>query len=389
MAKVQNPRGHLKFLVVDDVANMRKTLRSMLRMIGFTDVTEADDGDTGLAKLRQQKMDFVIADWNMPRMPGVEMLRHIREDPMLRDMPFLVITGEVDEAQVVRAAEEDVDGYIVKPFVADTLEKKINAVFERRANPPQVEVHLKLGYAYKENGMLKEAMAEFEKARELKPKSARIPMAMAQIFEAMGDNRKAEELFNVAISFNPRFVKAYHTIADFQAKLGNEEAALAALKTATELSPTNVAKQLELGKMLVKAGRMEEADATFKAAVKAVPKNSHMMAEIGEVYLASGHDDKAADAFKSSLNINQDIHIYNRLGIALRRKKRFKEAIEEYGKAIALAPDDEVLHYNIGRAYLEDGQRAKAIDSFNKALRLDPDFDECKKALAQVDPYGW
>ena len=385
MSKADNKKAGIRFLVVDDMVNMRKTLRSMLKMIGFDQVTEADDGDTAFSRLKQGQHDFIIADWNMPRMPGVELLREIRDEPMVRDTPFIMITAELDEGQIVRAAEEDVDGYIIKPFVADILERKINAVLEKKANPPPVEVHLKVGYAYMENGMLNEAMREFELARALNPRSARIPLAMAQIFEAMGDRRKAEELFNVAISNNPRFIKGYHTLADFQMRMGNAGAALEALKTATSLSPNNPSRQIEFGKLLLSAGRGEEADQAFKNALKTSGKNAGVHAAVGEAYLAAGHDDKAAEAFRGSLTITEDINVYNRLGIALRRKNRFKEAIQEYRKALAVAPNDEVLYYNIGKALLEDQQREAAIIAFRKALQLDPEFTECQEMLKQLD----
>ena len=377
----------MRFLVVDDMANMRKTLRGMLKMLGYDHVTEADDGDSALTRLKQGQSDFVIADWNMPRMPGVELLREIRDEPMLRDIPFIMITAEVDDGQIVRAAEEDVDGYIIKPFVADVLGRKITSVMDKKANPSQMEIYLKVGYAYMENGMLNEAMREFEHARELNPKSARIPLAMAQIYEAMGDHRKAEELFNVSISHNPRFVKGFHTLADFQIRRGNDEGALKALQAATALSPNNPSRQVEFGKLLIKAGRMEDADQAFKQALKVSSKNADIHTSVGEAYLAAGHDDKAAEAFRGSLTITEDINVYNRLGIALRRKKRFKEAIQEYRKALAVAPNDEVLYYNVGKALMEDGQREAAIIAFRKALQIDPEFTECREMLNQMEVY--
>lgn len=385
MSKAENPKAGMRILVVDDLVNMRKTVRSMLKMIGYDQVTEADDGDTALRRLKQGEHDFVIADWNMPRMPGVELLREIRDEPMLRDLPFIMITAEVDEGQIARAAEEDVDGYIIKPFVADILGRKINSVLEKKANPPQVEVHLKVGYAYMENGLLSEAMREFELARALNPKSARIPLAMAQIFEALGDHRKAAELFNTSISHNPRFVKAHHTLADFQMRMGNTAAAIQSLKTATSISPNNPLRQIEFGKLLLTAGRMEEADQAFKSALKSSEKNAGIHTAVGEAYLGAGIEDKAAEAFRGSLTITEDINVYNRLGIALRRKKRFKEAIQEYRKALAVAPNDEALYFNVGKALLEDQQREAAIIAFRKALQLDPEFTECRDVLKQLD----
>jgi len=385
MAKTDDPRKGLKILLVDDMANMRKTLRSMLFMIGYKTIFEADDGDTALSKLRSAPMDLVIADWNMPRMPGVDLLSEIRDDSMLRDLPFIMITAEVDDAQITRAAEEDVDGYIIKPFVVDTLEKKIASVLEKKANPPQVEAFIKLGRAYLDSGMLHESMAELEKARALLPGSARIQMAMGQVYEKMGDVDRAEAAMREAISNNPRYLKAYRNMANLQLKRGNEGAAMEALQQAAALSPNNPERQVTLGKLYMKAGKMEDAKQAFAVAIAHAPRNPEFHKEIGEAYLAAGHDDQAAIAFRSSLGVEEDPNVYNRLGIALRRQKHFKEAIAEYKKALLLSPNDEVLHYNMGRAFQEDGQLDSAITAYRKALKIDPDFAECKEALKKAE----
>ncbi len=200
MSKTDDPKRNLKILVVDDMANMRKTLRSMLFMIGYKTITEADDGDSALTKLRGGPIDLVIADWNMPRMPGVELLSEIRDDSMLRDLPFIMITAEIDDAQITRAAEEDVDGYIIKPFVVSTLEKKIIAVMEKKANPSQAEAFIKLGTAYMDSGMLSEALVELDKAKALLPGSSRIQVAMGRVYEKMGDMASAEAALQEAIA---------------------------------------------------------------------------------------------------------------------------------------------------------------------------------------------
>ncbi|MBI5178553.1 MAG: tetratricopeptide repeat protein [Nitrospinae bacterium] len=384
MAKDDGRKG-LKIMVVDDQANMRKTLRSMLFMIGYKTISEADDGDVALTKLRSAPMDLVIVDWNMPRMSGVELLQEIRDDSILRDLPFIMITAEIDEAQVARAAEEDVDGYIIKPFVVDTLEKKINAVLEKKANPPQVEAYIKLGRVYMDSGMLNESMAEYEKAHALMPDSARIQLALGKVYEKMGDPVRAEAAMLQAATLNPRYIKAYRTIADFHMKRGNEQAAMDALKQATLLSPNNPARQVALGKMYMKNGNLEEAKRAFSTAIACAPRNAEYHSEIGEAYLAAGQADMAAESFKVSLGLSEDPNVYNRLGIALRRNKRYKEAISEYRKALYIAPDDEVLHYNLGRALQEDHQIDAAITEFRKALKIDPEFEECKEALKKLE----
>ncbi|MGD9834803.1 MAG: chemotaxis response regulator CheY [Piscinibacter sp.] len=122
---------NMKILVVDDFSTMRRIIKNLLRDLGFTNMEEADDGSTALPMLKSGKFDFLITDWNMPVMEGIQLLKEIRADPALADLPVLMVTAEARREQIVLAAEAGVNGYIVKPFTAQTLEQKIGKIFER------------------------------------------------------------------------------------------------------------------------------------------------------------------------------------------------------------------------------------------------------------------
>ncbi|GIX47072.1 MAG: response regulator [Candidatus Tectimicrobiota bacterium] len=123
------PSPNLKILTVDDFSTMRRIIRSILRQLGYTNVVEAEDGASALALLRQDKFDFVISDWNMPNMSGLELLKAMRADDRLKDIPVLLVTAEALKENVVEAIKAGVNGYIVKPFTAETLKEKIDAIF--------------------------------------------------------------------------------------------------------------------------------------------------------------------------------------------------------------------------------------------------------------------
>jgi two-component system, chemotaxis family, chemotaxis protein CheY len=120
----------LKILTVDDFSTMRRIIRNILRQLGYSNIMEADDGAAALAVLQQQEIDFVISDWNMPNMTGLELLRAIRTDEKLHKIPVLLVTAEALKENVVEAVKAGVNGYIVKPFTAETLKEKIEAIFE-------------------------------------------------------------------------------------------------------------------------------------------------------------------------------------------------------------------------------------------------------------------
>ncbi|MFN3919292.1 MAG: chemotaxis response regulator CheY [Methylohalobius sp.] len=121
----------MKILVVDDFSTMRRIIKNLLRELGFTNIAEADDGQTALPKLKAGDFDLLITDWNMPGMSGIDLLRAVRADEKLANLPVLMVTAEARRDQIIAAAQAGVNGYIIKPFTAATLKEKLEKIFER------------------------------------------------------------------------------------------------------------------------------------------------------------------------------------------------------------------------------------------------------------------
>ncbi|SEP80061.1 two-component system, chemotaxis family, response regulator CheY [Solimonas aquatica] len=122
---------NMKILVVDDFSTMRRIVRNLLADLGYTNVTEADDGKSAWPMLQATTFDFVITDWNMPGMTGIDLLRAIRGDERMAKLPVLMVTAEAQRDQIIAAAQAGVNGYIIKPFNANTLKEKIDKIFAR------------------------------------------------------------------------------------------------------------------------------------------------------------------------------------------------------------------------------------------------------------------
>jgi two-component system chemotaxis response regulator CheY len=118
-----------KFLVVDDFSTMRRIVRNLLKELGFVNVQEAEDGVEALVKLRADKFDFVVSDWNMPNMTGIDLLKEIRADANLKHLPVLMVTAEAKKENIVLAAQSGANGYVVKPFTAAVLDEKLKKIF--------------------------------------------------------------------------------------------------------------------------------------------------------------------------------------------------------------------------------------------------------------------
>lgn len=118
----------INILVVDDFATMRRIMKNILKQIGFANITEADDGTTALNELKKKKFDLIISDWNMPNMPGIELLKAVRSNDELKSLPFLMVTAEAQKQNVIEAVQAGVSNYVVKPFTAEAISEKLEKI---------------------------------------------------------------------------------------------------------------------------------------------------------------------------------------------------------------------------------------------------------------------
>lgn len=119
----------MRILIVDDFSTMRRIVRDILKQIGFSNMVEADDGTTAWELLNKERVDFVICDWNMPKMTGIELLRKVRQSETYQDLPFLMVTAEAEQECIIEAVQAKVSNYVLKPFTAETLGQKIEKIF--------------------------------------------------------------------------------------------------------------------------------------------------------------------------------------------------------------------------------------------------------------------
>lgn len=120
---------NMRVLIVDDFATMRRILKNILKQIGFKNIREAENGKAALKELKSEKFDLVLCDWNMPEMPGIELLNQVRSDVQLKDIPFVMVTAEAKKENILEAVKAGVSSYIVKPFTAETVSEKLKKIF--------------------------------------------------------------------------------------------------------------------------------------------------------------------------------------------------------------------------------------------------------------------
>ncbi|MBI4681973.1 MAG: chemotaxis response regulator CheY [Nitrospirae bacterium] len=121
----------IKVLVVDDFSTMRRIVKNLLRQIGYSNIDEAEDGAQAFSKLKNGGYGFVVSDWNMPNMDGLELIKAVRSDPELKGLPILMVTAEAEKEKVITAIQAGVNNYIVKPFTGEVLKEKMDKIIER------------------------------------------------------------------------------------------------------------------------------------------------------------------------------------------------------------------------------------------------------------------
>lgn len=132
MSVLNSVDKRMPILVVDDFSTMRRIVKNCLKQLGFENITEAEDGSVALSKLQSGEFKFIISDWNMPNMMGIDLLKAVRADEKLKALPFLMVTAEAQKENVIDAAKAGVSNYIIKPFTADALQSKMEAIFKHK-----------------------------------------------------------------------------------------------------------------------------------------------------------------------------------------------------------------------------------------------------------------
>jgi tetratricopeptide (TPR) repeat protein len=377
--------ARLSVLVVDDMPAIRRMLRQMLLLIGVGGrIGEANDGVEAWDILKDIPYDLVICDINMPRMSGLDLLRAMRANPRYETTPFLMITGEVSEEIVAAAAESEVDSYLLKPFQVTALEKRLSEIIKKKLHPSGGEALFLQAQKLKFAGQPDQALHLLEKLT--KPpykKQAKTFNLAGECLKALGDHENAAECFTQAVEINPKFLKTYQNLATLMETTGRLDEARQYLEQAQTLSPLNTERLYHLGQLCLQAGNQEKAQDYLHQCLKTGHDfaNSHRQ-EAAEVFLQAGLSETAEMLFTQSLQEDpKNLHLYNRLGIALRQQQKHQEALDCYHKALKVDPKSEKIYYNLGILYFDLGQKEKSLDAFRKALKLRPNFPQAKDFL--------
>ena len=304
----------LSILIVDDMRNMRRTIKNMLLSLSYRKIEEAADGDDAIALIERyqnvplRKFHLIILDWNMPRVHGINVLRFIKKNPVHITTGVLMVTAENWATEIMEAAEDHVDGYIIKPFVAKTLEQKIKGVLERKYKPAPEERIMREGEKLFYEEEYDDAGIKFEEVLKLKPDSARAYRYMGKINMVKGDIAKAEELFRKSIEHNEKYTKAYKNLADVMVKSDRPDEAIKILESAAEINPRNYPRLMMIGKLYLDKKKYGELLSLFNKANSAGLSMKHLELDLmqAHAYLGINNVRRAVELIKTVVAASDD-----------------------------------------------------------------------------------
>ncbi len=370
-------------LVVDDIQPVRETIINILKVLGYKNFLQASNGKEAIEILKKEDVHFIISDWKMPVLNGLELLRWVRANPKTKDTPFLFITSKGDKEDIARAAEEKVTDFIVKPIDVQVFIEKVSSLEKEREKRKKIKEFLKNVKDLIEKGKKEEAENKINEFVAKNRERPNLLVELAKIYKKI-DLDRAMKFLNKAIKENPIYFEAWLEVADLYEKLKKADEALKALKKAYEINPNSSNVLYRLGRVYLILNELDKAKNYFYMALKADPKNEELVQNIWNLYLDFELVDRVVKDFEHIIFERLTVKTLNNFAVSLRKSGKIKEAIDAYRQALKKEPQNEHIHYNIAIAYIDLKREDRAIQHLEKALKINPKFEMAAKVLKKL-----
>ena len=329
----------LSILLVDNDSTHTGNLKKILTSIGYPDIEITDNANDAWSLMRIKDFDCIVSAWEMPDMTGIALLRITRNDDNLHFIPFFLTHTAFTKVKVIQAGQAGVTGLMVKPFDLKTVEQKIKMIENIKT-----QADISAAESSFEEGMRLIEQNDYDGA--------------LSVFEELTQRGETAEV--------------YYNIGYIKTSQGEYEAAIVAFRKATQLDRLFAKAYEAMGRAYKELGMNEEAQQCLQKAA--------------DIYLGREKMQDAEAVLNEILQISPDsVNVFNSLGVLYRRRGDLQTSLNYYRKALKVHPEEPHIHYNIGRLYFELKLPDQAKTAFNKALELDPDFNEAKEVLNAIE----
>ncbi len=384
MDPVQPHKESIDFLVVDDQDPMLQAIRNMLRQLfGGKKTVIARSGKEALKILKESNTKFLITDWTMPNLTGIELLKLVRRNPLLYETPVMLISDEMDKQKFLYAIEEGVDGYQMKPFTESKLMASVGCVVEARDNWTPLQ---------KETSKLRRLMLlkKYEMVVEIglkilkKVDSPDIMLMVSECYYNLQEYANSRKILK-NIASDEKKGKALHLFGRSLLAEGKFDKALPCLMKSMSTNPLDYERKVDASRALVELGKQDQAAELLKSILHENPTDLSLVSA-ASVFLEKGNVKEASQYFaKCSNPIPETVASYNQFALELRKSGELEKSLKQYKKCLRVAPENEVIMFNYGRVFVEMGKPQKAREVFNDVLGLNPNNESAKKFIAYLD----
>jgi two-component system, chemotaxis family, chemotaxis protein CheY len=376
-------RKPVEFLIVDDQEPIRRSLRNMLKENGYNEIEMVSSAKLALEFLAKNEVEFVITDWNMPNMTGIELLKIIRTNPKISEMPILMISDETSMAKFAYAMEECVDGFQFKPFTLNEITAAIEKIKNQKANQSKLQQKINILTRYQ---LLKKYNKSLSLAQEFM-KESNHPEILYIVCECLfykDDYSNAKKYLKPLLANKPssKILNLYGRICMAE---GSNDEALKHLEKASEMNPLNLDRKIDVGNVYLELGMDDEANDVFDYVVQTNPTDLNLV-KMGKLLLSKGKVEKAGKLLQQTVDpIPESVSTFNTYAMHLRRIGSYEESIVQYKKCLKVFPDNPTLMFNLGRVYFEMGNIQKTKKVMHEVLEMAPDFEKAEKLLKYVN----
>jgi two-component system chemotaxis response regulator CheY len=401
-----NP-ANLTVMIVDDHDPIRKGIKRVLIQMGFGEVIECFDGEDALKIIAKRPVDLVILDLYMRNVTGFEVLDQVRNRDLASDIPVVIVTGEASKDEIVRCADRGADDYVLKPFQASDLEKKVVRTLNKYFSPSPLLKAIRSGDREFFKGNFQKAHDCFEVGLKVDDTSPRAAHGKALALEKLSRDDEALALLRDLLKKNHSYHKAYGAMADIYIKNGKLQEAGEALKKELEINPKQPHRQQQLARLMLKDGDALGAVEHFRVVLQADPKHAVALMGMGQAFAMADNLDKAlyyfkrvrryhptntkaleagvkvamaaGDPKKAELFLKDEkathpdrADAYVLLIMFLMRQERDDDALSVIGELMALEPDNQQAHRMHAMISLKRGDFPKALQSLEAAAKIAP-----------------
>lgn len=370
-------------LIVDDMPNMINSIRGMLKILKFgREFLAANNGEEAWRILKKQHVDMAVFDYDMPIMTGVELLRQVRDDRDLRDLPVVMVTAQAYRDFVAEVGESEVGAYVLKPVTVKVLEDKVSMVVKNANNPPPMVFHLKRARDFEEQGNLEAAISETLMAMQANPNASRPIREMGYYYFKKKDFKEAEKWLLQATKLNALDVFAFHHLGELYLNLNDIPKASKYFEKAMSISPRHLMRGVNFGKTLVVIKRFKEAIKVFEKTFQLSDSPWQLREEIADFCLLHEANEYAEGLLEQLANQFPERSDFNlKLGMALEKLGDHKKAILFLNRADVLDKVNVDAKIRLARNYLVLNKPVLAERSLREAIKIAPENQLAKELL--------